>query len=180
MSDTLQARVERHPLGRAALSVVAVVIVLAIVTPNLPAAPLTDTATDVVRPIRDAAGLDGSWSVFAPGPRRAVITVEARLDYADGTVRRWQPPTADRFTGAYRYYHWQKWMEQAYADGFRHLWRPLAFWLARTRTVDGAHPTTVTLVRRWRNLAPPEGPTPVQAWQEEPYFTYQVDEADFR
>jgi hypothetical protein len=171
-------RIEGHRVGRIVLSCVAVVVLVAIITPNLPAAPLTRRVSSWVRPVRDAVGLDGVWNVFAPGPRTAVIGLEARLEYADGSVRVWQPPRPDRLVGAYRYYHWQKWMEQVTDESWKQLWRPLAIWLARTQPDGGRPPATVTLVRRWRDLPPPGARGRAAArrpWSERSFYTYQVD-----
>jgi hypothetical protein len=178
LTDGLDERVHASRVGRIVLSIVAVVIVVSIVSPNLPAAPLSDGVADVVAPVRDLAGLDGRWNVFAPAPRAAVIALEARLEYGDGRVRVWRPPAPARLVGSYRYAHWQKYMEQASSDAFRRLWRPLAVWLAGTQQVDGEPPVTVVLVRRWRDLAPPDEGGGTGPWQEFAYFTYQVDPRD--
>jgi hypothetical protein len=180
LTGGLEERVHASRAGRVVLSIVAVFIVVSIITPNLPSAPLSDGASSFVQPARDALGLDGRWNVFAPAPRAAVIALEARLEYGDGSVRVWRPPEAGRLVGSYRYAHWQKYMEQASSDAFRRLWRPLAVWLARTRTVDREPPTTVVLVRRWRDLAAPADGGGTGPWKELAYFTYQVDPRDLR
>lgn len=180
MVDAAQERVESHRVGRLALSIVAVIVVLAVLSPNLAPAPLTTRLDTLVRPVRDAVGLDGVWNVFAPGPRTYVLGLAARLEYADGSVRIWRPPTGDLVAGGYRYYHWQKWMEQVNDPSWKQLWRPLSVWLARTRMVGGAPPTTITLVRLTRDLLPPGSHAARPRWNARPFYTYQVDPRDIR
>jgi len=178
--STVQETLEKSIAGRVLLSVGVLIVVASLVIVNLPESQLR---RDVVRPARAIAigtSLEQSWGVFAPDPRRQVIELEARLRFADGTTRVWHPPSSGRSWGAYRTYRWRKWVENARSDDNKSLWEPTALFAARQFAHAGRFPVTVSLVRRWYDLAPPGAVHAGHApWQEFSYYTVQLG-SDFK
>lgn len=185
LSESVAERVAGSRVGRAALSIVIVVLGIATIAWNLPpgSGPASTPGSSTLRhdllvggaPIMYALGLDQNWDVFAP-PRMQVIGLEARIKYADGTRSVWRPPTSTgALFGAYRDYRWGKFVEYAIADANSSLWQPFAAWIARQHTSPGRRPVSVTLTRRFYNLyaitpgAPSHGP-----WKHFSYYTYRV------
>jgi hypothetical protein len=149
-----QERIEASDIGRALISAFVVITLVVIVAANLPASELKTKLTRVAGPYTDATGLNQVWGVFAPDPRRQVLLVEARIEYADGSTEVWRPPRGPPFPNSYRDVRWRKWVEVV----------PLALpqtalWLARSHTHDGRVPTHVEIVqRRYKLLPPGNGP----------------------
>jgi hypothetical protein len=178
-----------NPGGRIALSVVIIVLVVSTIAWNLapgngpasaPGSPaLRRDLLTVGAPVMYALGLDQVWSVFAP-PRLQVIGLEARIEYADGTSSVWRPPTSTGdVVGAYRDYHWGKYVEEEIPDSSAFLWGELAAWVARTHTSPGHRPVSLELIRRWYDLYPVRGgrgPTH-GPWKQYTYYTYIVPAA---
>jgi hypothetical protein len=173
--------------GRAALSVFIVLLIAATVAWNLPpgagvaSAPSTPTLrTDALKvggPLLYALGLDQNWAVFAP-PRLQVISLEAKVGFADGTEAVWRPPVSTgALIGAYRDYRWGKYVENEIADANRGvLWEPLAALIARKYTSPARRPVSVVLIRRFYNLFPVTGGSSPQhgPWQQVTYYSYRV------
>jgi hypothetical protein len=153
---TVQERFETRRSGRAVISAFLLVTLAAVVVTNLPESRMRHEAMHVAGPYLDATGMDQDWRVFAPEPRRASIDLSARVAYADGHVATWRPPAGGDLLGAAWDYRWLKWVENAMQDARRDvLWKPAALFVADEMARPGTHATSVTLVRRWRDLPPP-------------------------
>ena len=174
----LQEGVEKDLIGRAVITGIIIFILAALVAANIPQTSyLQRKLNSIVRPVRDSVGLDQTWSVFAPEPRRETFALDAQIKYADGTAETWTVPTGDPLIAEYRTYHWQKWSEYARADDTPILWEPFAAWVARTHDSPTRHPVSVTLVRRWYDLYPPGSHPSRGPWNEYTYFSLDVTPA---
>lgn len=176
MAD-LQEKLESDPTGRAALTGVILFILLTLLASNLSDSGLRDWLARLVEPVRNGAGLDQAWGVFAPDPRSTVYGLEGRIRYDDGTTEVWHLPKGDPIVSEYRDYHWQKWSEQVRLDDHSGLWQPFAVWLARTHDRPGRHPAEITLVRRWFDLNPPGRHPDRGPWNSYEFFKLQVSPA---
>jgi hypothetical protein len=173
----LQEKLESNQIGRAAITGLLFFILGSLVAANIPASHLQEKLNTVVQPVRDGVGLDQTWSVFAPEPRRQTFGLEARVAYTDGTAETWSVPTGDPVIAEYRTYHWQKWSEFARADDKPFLWQALAVWLARTHNSATRRPVQITLIRRWYDLFPPGSHPSRGPWHEFPYYALEITPA---
>jgi hypothetical protein len=166
-----QERFESSRGGRIAISVFVVLTLVAIVVVNLPESRLRRDGMKVAEPYLVATGLEQNWRVFAP-PRRTSLAVEARVRFTDGSVAVWRPPSGGDLVGAYWDYRWRKWLENVTQDEHRDvLWKPAALFAARAVERPGKVPTSVTLVRSWRDLRPPGAEQPEASWRQYAFFT---------
>jgi len=94
-------RLEVTRSGRAVISVFLLVTLAAIAVPNLPDSKVKSKILTPVGPYLTATGLDQNWSVFAPDSRRAVLTLVARVRYADGSTAEWRIPEGGPLLGVY-------------------------------------------------------------------------------
>ena len=171
----LQQNAETTQFGRSVITGIIVFILASLIAANIPQTSyLQKQLNDIVRPVRDSVGLDQTWSVFAPEPRRQSFALDALIKYSDGTTETWTVPTGDPFIAEYRTYHWQKWSEYARADDTQLLWEPFAVWVARTHNSASRHPVSVTLIRRWYDLNPPGSHPSRGPWNEYPYLDLPV------
>lgn len=109
--------------------------------------------------------------MFAPDPRGLVLALEARVTFADGSSRLWQPPSSDPVIGGYWDYRWRKYVENVRLDVRRELWPELAAYVARHER-GSRRPVRVDLTRRWYELLPPGGRVPLRSpWKEYTFFT---------
>jgi hypothetical protein len=170
----LQERVESTEFGRGLISAFVLVTLGFVLATNLPASPLRDKLLAPGQPYLNALGLDQSWAIFAPDPRRAVIALRATIRYDDGSTATWRIPENDPVIGTFRDYRWRKWLENVIADANQQLWRPAALWVAAHEARPGRSVVQVQLVRRYATLQPP-GTTPSQLpWQEKLFYTLNV------
>ncbi len=188
--DRIAERVAGGRAGRAALSVLIVVLIAATVGWNLPpgSGPAGATTSSALRtyvlrlgaPMLYLFGLDQNWTVFAP-PRLQVIGLEAKIDYKNGTEMVWRPPVATgALIGAYRDYRWGKYVENQIADANAGaLWEPLAAWIARRYSSPRQRPVSVSLVRRFYDLFSVSGDKKSAhgPWMEFTYYVYRVPAA---
>jgi len=177
----LQERLESSRAGRWLLSAFLVVTVGGILIANLPAGAAQRRLAKITQPYMNVTGLDQRWNMFAPYPRTEILYLEARVVHADGRVTMWHPPTDDgALLGAYRDYHWRKFVEHAVirpgnADEWPQLWEPLARYVASQEAHDGAPPVSVTLVKRSAFILPPDGSLPGRtSFQEQDYYTLRL------
>jgi hypothetical protein len=169
------ARFETTVLGRAVISGFLLVTLAAMLVANLPGSRLSEVTTGVADPFLEATGMDQSWSVFAPDPRRETIDIEARVTYADGHMATWRPPAGGDLTGAQWDYRWRKWMENAIQDAHAEaLWAPAAEHVAREMGDGGSRPVSVTLIRRWRDAPPPGASGQRGPWKRYAFYTLPV------
>ncbi|MEA2299391.1 MAG: hypothetical protein QOF77_2327 [Solirubrobacteraceae bacterium] len=170
----MQERTESSEFGRGLISMFLIVTLGFIAATNLPSSPLRDKLMRSGQPYLNALGLDQSWAIFAPDPRRAVIDLRAVVRYDDGSTRTWRIPHDDPVIGTFRDYRWRKWLENVIADANPQLWRPAALWVAGQETRPGRRAVQVTLVRRVAPLQPP-GQSPSQLpWQEKLFYTLDI------
>jgi hypothetical protein len=170
----VQERLEASPLGRQLISAALVVVLLSIVAWNLPSSALRQRTLPLTRRVLVPLGLDQAWNVFAPDPRRQVVSQAARITYDDGSTAMWQRPTGDQVVGEYRFYRWQKLMESEIADAHQSdLWQPFAEWVARTHARAGRRVTKVELLRRWYDLSPAGRDQGRPPRHEYLYFTWE-------
>jgi hypothetical protein len=164
----VQARPEASAVGRALLSVLVTVTVLAMVVVNMPASHLRDALIGPVGWFVRATGLEQDWGVFAP-PRNLSLEVLARVDDADGSATVVRAPQRLGL-GSYVDYRWHKYEERLRLDERADLWEPYARFVAAGARAEGRDPVCVTLVRRWAPTLPP-GPGPErEAWKEYPFY----------
>src|SRR5438270_9059452 len=105
----LQEKVESNPIGHAVISGLLIFILISLVAANIPQTSyLQSKLNSFVAPVRDSVGLDQTWGVFAPDPRRDTFGLYARITYNDGSSDTWTVPTGDPYIAEYRTYHWQK------------------------------------------------------------------------
>ena len=175
----LQERLESSRLGRWLISAFLVVTVGGIVIANLPEGAAQRDLAKVTEPYMNATGLDQRWSMFAPSPRTEILYLEARIVHADGRVTMWHPPADGALLGAYRDYHWRKFVEHAVTrpgspETWPQLWEPLARYIA-SQAHDGSPPVSVTLVKRSAFVLPPDGSVPGRTpYKEQDYYTLRL------
>lgn len=170
----MQQRLEQSRLGQALISAFLIVTLASAIVANLPRSRVRQDALTVTRPYLNATGLDQSWGVFAPEPRRESIALRGLVRYADGSTSRWRPPSGNALTGNYWDYHWQKWQEWVLDQNHRQLWRPAATFIARDRNAQGRRPVRVTLVRLTTHLNPPGQHPAREPTVATPYYSLRI------
>ncbi len=163
----MQERLEAGRSGRAAISLLVAVVVASIVTSSMTNGALKPALLRHDQALLALLGLDQRWDIFAPDPRRRVVDVRARIDYADGPAEEWRLPRGAPVVGGYWDGRWRKWLDSAAFLGPQsQLWGELAGWLARDRVRSGRRPVRVTLVGRYFEQRPP-GSTPLRGpWRD--------------
>jgi hypothetical protein len=151
----LQERFEQTVAGRVVISAFIVVTLVTLLTANLPASRLESLLLSADHPYLYGAGLDQSWGVFSPDPRRETIHITAEVTFADGSRSTWNLPTRDPFIGAYTDYRWLKWTEYLVSPAYSNLWQPAAIYVARRFATAQRRPTRVALMNKWYDLPPP-------------------------
>jgi hypothetical protein len=172
-----QARFERTVLGRVLISIFLLVTLVTVLTANLPASRLQDDLLKADRLYLYGAGLDQSWEVFAPDPRRETIEVSARVDFADGSHATWRVPTRNPVIGEYTDYRWLKWAEYVISPVYPELEKPIALYVARRFDSPTRRPTRVTLSNRWYDLEPPDQISPHPRIQERTIYRTRITDA---
>lgn len=170
----LQERAESTEFGRGIISAFLIVTVGLVLATNLPSSPLRDQLMRPGQPYLNALGLDQSWAIFAPEPRRAVIDLRAMVRYDDGSTATWRIPENDPVIGTFRDYRWRKWLENVIQDSNPQLWRPAAAWAAAQEDRPGRRVVQVQLVRRFATLQPPGTQPSRLPWQDKLFYTLNV------
>jgi hypothetical protein len=161
MAPGLQERLESRVAGRAVISALIVVSLAAVVITNMPDSRLRREGLRAAQPYLEATGLDQSWRVFAPAPRRTSYVLLARVRYTDGSLAVWRPPAGGDLAGTYWDYRWRKWIENVIQDRRREaLRRAVVPYIARQMRRPGRTPTTVTLIEQSQELRSPGAPGP--------------------
>jgi hypothetical protein len=157
----LGQRFERSPAGRAAISVVIVLVVGIGVVWNLPDSGIKRALTPTLRPVASATGLEQSWRMYAPEPISALESMQVRVRMADGPDRVWAWQRGDRVIGPFQWYHWQKLKEQSVREPASR--RGIARWVVRELTSPGDRPVHVQMLLRTELLPAPgrDGPRTV-------------------
>jgi hypothetical protein len=174
---SLQDRFERTRVGRVLISIFVLVTLVTVLTANMPTSRLQDVLLKANRLYLYGAGLDQSWEVFAPDPRRETIEVSARVDFADGSQATWRVPTRNPVIGEYTDYRWLKWAEYVISPAYPELWRPIALYVARRFDSATRRPTRVTLSNRWYDLEPPDHISPQPRFQERTIYETRITDA---
>jgi hypothetical protein len=179
---SLSTRLEASRVGRVLISGLIVVVLVVVLVANLPDGRVQAAANRVTQPLANASGLAQRWEIFAPEPRSIVLYLEARVVRADGSVSIWRTPEDGAVFGAYRDYHWRKFVEHAVvrdgSDEWPVLWHPLALYVARQEARHGSRPVRVTLIRRSAlEIGPGKGPPYLTPYVETPYYTLRLGSA---
>lgn len=101
---SIQERIESTGAGRALISAFIAATLFGMLVWNAPDSHLKRDVLPPVRAFMPTLGLDQNWAVFAPDPRRQVLEIEARLEYADGTAETWRVPNANAIVGSFEEY----------------------------------------------------------------------------
>jgi hypothetical protein len=177
---SFQQRFESTILGRTLISAVLLVTLITLLTANLPASRLEGLLLSADHEYLYGAGLDQSWSVFAPDPRRQTIHVTAQVTFADGSQATWHVPTRDPVIGEYTDYRWLKWTEYLISPADSNLWRPAALYVARRLSTPTRRPTKVALINQWYNLPPPGQAQQPPFISTQTFYTTPITEATLR
>jgi hypothetical protein len=124
----------------------------------LPESALRESTIGLVSPYMTFTGFMQSWSMFSPNPAPMEFYVEARVTYADGSVRSWVYPrmVSMGYIERYRRERFRKLIEMAHPDVNRVVWPSLARYAARRNNTDPRRPpVSVALVRHFRAIPPP-------------------------
>jgi hypothetical protein len=175
----LPERLERHPVGRALLSVLVVVLLLAQVASHVPTSlpGVRDAVREPGLRVQRLTTAEMQWGVFAPEPRRSSLKLQARIDFADGSSAEWWLPQGGVVVTNLRYYRWRKWLERVRSDDYRSMHRPTAEWIASLYDDAPSPVTSVTLIR-WSRPNRLRGPQP--DLESEEYYTLTLDEGRLR
>lgn len=168
----LQERIERTAIGRLAISVLIVAVLLAVVVWNMPGSALRASLVPLIAPVVESVGLQQDWALFAPEPQRQSLDFYAEVTLLDDTAVRWEPPRQHLWPAGARAERWRKWWERMRRDENEQLWRPTARWIAAQHGSAGGGALTVSLVRRWRDTPPPG--EPLGDWNEYTFYIYDV------
>ena len=165
-----QERIEASTAGRIFLSAFIALTLGAILVSNLRSSTLGSRLFPVLEPYLRATGLEQSWRLFGPRVRAATLKLEARIALEDGTTIPWQPPSRDRFLGAYRTFRWRKLTNIAMSRA--EYWPVVAEWLARPYLTRSERVVRVTLVRKYYYTPAPGRRTEMPpAWRENVLYT---------
>ena len=172
----MQQRVESSPLGRLALSIALVLLLVCVTAINMPPSRLRELVLVPGGPALRATGLDQDWRIFAPDPRDRVIRLEGEVAFADGHRETWHVPRGGALVGAYWDYRWQKWMEHVLLDEHAEpLWKGATDYIARSYARPGAQPTEVSLKGLERVIPPPgSGSQPPGGWTGRTFYRATV------
>jgi hypothetical protein len=176
-----QERFERTVAGRVLISAFLVLTLLTVLAANLPDSRLKSLLNSAVHTYLYGVGLDQSWTVFAPEPRRETIHVTATVTYEDGSKATWSVPKWDPVIGAYADYRWLKWAEYVILpEQSVNLAQPAALYVAREKASSTRRPTRVELQNRWYALEPPGDADKPKFIREGTFFTTQITEEMLR
>jgi hypothetical protein len=162
------------PRRRMIITIFVIITVGAVLAQNMPDSAIKAGLMDVARPYLKATGLDQSWSIFSPNPRRESAFVIARVERADGSIASRSVPTGIGPSQYWRY-RWQKYEETLSEPGGRMLWRPYAEWVVDQDQREGGVPVRVTLVRRVSKIPPPGADTSALPFIDEDFYTAPVN-----
>ena len=161
----MRERFERGRVGRVLISAFAVVMILTILTANLPASRLQTLLFKADHPYLNAVYMAQNWGVFAPDPRQQTVDVSARVTFADGSHEIWRFPARNPVVGEYIDYRWRKWEEWVVSPAYAFLDHPGAVYAARQLATPERRPVRVSLLNRSESIIPPGQslfPTPPQ------------------
>lgn len=152
----------------------------------LPGSPRRD---DFLRPLEPAILYLGLWQVytmFAPNPRLFNPNIDVEMKCSDGTRLLWHYPRMEQFNLLERMQK-ERFRKYGYEhlndDSEKMLRTDFARWLARQCLATGKIPTTLTFIRRWADIPPPDKglgkPLPPHS-NEFIFFRYEVRPEDLK
>ena len=174
---SLQERVERSRAGRIVISLFVVVMLVTILTANLPPSRLQTVLLEADHPYLYGADMEQNWGVFAPDPRQETVDVIANVTFADGSQQTWQIPRRDPVIGEYTDYRWRKWEEWVVSPAYAQLPRPAAIYIARSLATPEHRPVKVTLSNRFHAIVAPGQPSGPVTPGERQFFTINITPA---
>lgn len=152
-------RLERRWWGRAAVSLLIVWHLFALLIWLLPGnTPIVQACVGPVRRYLTATATAQSWNMFSPNPDKMDVYLEARVTFADGSVRPYVFPRMATmgYAARYREERWRKFVEVATHGVQPAVWAALARDAARVSDRDPSNrPVSVGLLRHWREIPPP-------------------------
>lgn len=164
----------RTPRGRLLLTVFLLITLTAVLISVMPNSTIKSSLLAVARPFQYAVGVDQSWGVFAPNPRRNTSYVFARIERADGSVAARTIPT-DRGLSAYSNYRWRKFGEQLWSPSTSAADRAgFARWIVDRDLAAGERPVRVTLLRHTRATRAPGPGADYGPWREVAFYSMEV------
>jgi hypothetical protein len=175
---SLQRSLESSDIGRALISAFILVTLAGVLITNLSDSKLKRDLDRRSGSYLASVGLDQGWGMFAPDTRPYAVHMYARVRFDDGQTRNWDPPRNGDLVGAYRDYHWQKWMEIVVHSS--RLWRQAALYAAKHTDGEGAQPVDVTLVHRVRANFPPGSERSTGVWRAKPFYKLRLTPAVLR
>ncbi len=162
--------------GRLLIGFLASLLVVAVVSWNLPAGRVRDDLRDEFRPLVRTLGLDQSWALFSPDPSRTSVDVRAEIHRADGTVVIDRFPGGDPLVGALREYRWRKLERRVRDEDYRRLWEPTATWFAEQHGSAENPVVRVVLIRRL-STTPEPASGDERTWSEEEFYSLDFEAA---
>jgi len=149
--SALQQRFEESRLGRAVISGLLVIVLIVVVTWNLPDSPIKRAVQPALMPVAVPIGLDRSWAMYAPDPTRRADTIEVRVKMSDGQIKTWTSEPGAQGTG-----WWDRWLVLRYYAGLDANLRPqLAHWVVKQVTEPGEQPVAVEMILQTQTLQAP-------------------------
>ncbi len=151
---TIQERFEGTTIGQALISALVVAIVLIGIVWSIPSSAIKRTTFPAARPAGVIAGLDQSWSIFAPNPPTVRESISVHVFMPDGSDRVWTVPEGIPVIGQFTSYRWQKLEENLLhtqgisAPDFVH-------WVVRDVTFPQERPARVQVVLESQSMNSP-------------------------
>jgi hypothetical protein len=170
----LQERLESSAAGRAAISVLIVVLLGAVAIINMPDSITKNALAPVAGRVANVIGLDQGWAVYAPAPRRLSTYLEARVLDRDGTTTVVPTPITSGLS-EYWDYRWQRYADTLLSGPDNTpRWAPYARWIADQQRAEGRRPVVVTLWNISAESQPPSAAVPRTPWVERQFFSMGV------
>ena len=145
---------------------------------------LLTALAEKLAPYAKTAGLQVSWSMFAPNPSRDNAYVDAEITYRNGRKQVWSFPQMQELGYLERYVkeRYRKFAaERLWAKENSALWPDAASYIARLNSDATNPPQTVKLVH-YRFVIPPLPPPgeapPSERMEREVFFVYTVKPDD--
>ncbi len=176
----MQERFERSRAGRVLISLFVLLMLVTILTANLPASYLQDRLLKVDHPYLYAVDMEQNWGVFAPDPRQQTVDVLGRVTFADGSHETWRVPRRNPVVGEYIDYRWLKWTEWVVSPAYPELQKPAAIYIARHLAKPGRRPVRVALIDRSHGIVAAGQPSVPAPPGDHTFYTTRITEAMLR
>lgn len=122
-------------------------------------------------------GLWQYWDMFAPDPLRRDFYMDANVTYKDGSRAVFDYPRMANLNLKDRYLseRYRKFFERINETGLDYIWAGVALRIAQKMdTHPGNPPTSIDLVRHWKEIAPP-GKQQEPDYRSLVFFTCHID-----